>query len=77
MRDLNRRVERLAEETGLEKNEEEEQKRVSRAVLETLTVEELRGLRSAMLARDAGEILSHEQLAAFEMWEERRREYLS
>jgi hypothetical protein len=30
-----------------------------------------------MLARDAGEILSHEQLAAFEMWEERRREYLS
>jgi len=77
MRDLNRRVERLAEETGLEKNEEEERKRVSRAVLETLTVEELRGLRSAMLARDAGEILSHEQLAAFEMWEERRREYLS
>lgn len=77
MRDLNRRVERLVEETGLEKNEEEERKRVSRAVLETLTVEELRGLRSAMLARDAGEILSHEQLAAFEMWEERRREYLS
>jgi len=77
MRALSKRVERLAEEAGLPQIEEGERNQVVRAVLEQMTVDELKALRQAVLARDAGEILTHEQLDAFVMWEQRVQAYLA